>query len=61
MRTATRHGMPGITERAHHLLNGIDILPITDKVIGVAATIGPTTLRALDAILLASATQIGSS
>jgi predicted nucleic acid-binding protein len=60
MRTAARDGTPGIIERALHLLDGLDILPITEKVIALAETIGPTTLRSLDAIHLASATQIRS-
>lgn len=60
MRTATRDGMPGIVERARHLLDGLDILPITDKVIALAETVGPATLRSLDAIHLASAAQIRS-
>lgn len=60
MRTAARDGSPGIVERALHLLDGLDILPITGNVIAVAETIGPATLRSLDAIHLASAAQIRS-
>lgn len=60
MRTAARDGSPGMVERALHLLDGLDILPITDNVIALAETIGPATLRSLDAIHLASAAQIRS-
>ncbi len=60
MRTAARDGTPGIVERARQLLDGLDVLPITDKVIDLAETIGPATLRSLDAIHLASAAQIRS-
>ena len=41
-----------------YLLDGLDILPITDAVIALAESIGPATLRSLDAIHLASASQI---
>jgi predicted nucleic acid-binding protein len=60
MRTAARDGTPGIVERALHLLDGLDTLPISDKVIALAETIGPATLRSLDAIHLACAAQIRS-
>ena len=60
MRTASRDGTPGMVERALHLLDGFDVLPITDQVIAFAETIGPTTLRSLDAIHLSSAAQIRS-
>ncbi|OHT95587.1 VapC toxin family PIN domain ribonuclease [Mycobacteroides chelonae] len=58
LRTAARHGQPGLRERALHLLDGLDILPITAAVIALAETIGPPTLRSLDAIHLASSSQI---
>lgn len=58
MRVVARHGEPGLRERAHYLLDGLDILPITTAVINLAETIGPSTLRSLDAIHLASASQI---
>ncbi len=58
MRAVARQGEPGLAERAHYLLKGLDILPITDAVVAVAESIGPKTLGALDAIHLASASQI---
>lgn len=50
MRVVARYGQPGQTERARYLLDGLDILPLTEPVIGLAETIGPATLRSLDAI-----------
>lgn len=48
----------GKANRARYLLDGLDILPLTEPVIGLAETIGPATLRSLDAIHLAAAAQI---
>ncbi|MDN5757521.1 MAG: type II toxin-antitoxin system VapC family toxin [Tomitella sp.] len=59
MRTAVRDGIPGMPERARDLLDGFDTLPITERVIVLAETLGPPNLRPLDAIHLASASQIG--
>ncbi len=58
MRAVARYGEPGHAERARYLLDGLDILPITEPVITLAETIGPAALRSLDAIHLAAATQI---
>lgn len=60
MRVVVRHGEPGLRERAQYLLDGLDILPITAAVITLAETIGPPTLRSLDAVHLAAASQIAS-
>lgn len=58
MRAVARQGEPGLPERARYLLEGLDILPISDAVITLAESIGPATLRSIDAIHLASAAQI---
>lgn len=58
MRVVARHGEPGQAERARYLLDGLDILPLAKPVIALAETIGPPTLRSLDAIHLAAAAQI---
>ncbi|KZS75335.1 ribonuclease [Mycobacterium kansasii] len=58
MRVVARYGDPAQVERARYLLDGLDILPLTAPVINLAETIGPATLRSLDAIHLAAATQI---
>jgi len=50
MRAVARQGEPGLPERARYLLEGLDILPISDAVITLAESIGPATLRSLDAI-----------
>lgn len=58
MRVVARYGEPGEAERARYLFDGLDILPLTEPVITLAETIGPATLRSLDAIHLAAAAQI---
>jgi predicted nucleic acid-binding protein len=58
MRVVARFGEPGQSERARYLLDGLDILPLTEPVIALAETIGPPSLRTLDAIHLAAAAQI---
>lgn len=42
------------------VLSGLTLLGVDDGVLALAATLGPPTLRALDAIHLASALQLGS-
>lgn len=61
LRAVVRQGEPGLADRARFLLDGMDILPITDAVVTVAESIGPAGLRSLDAIHLASAARIGST
>jgi predicted nucleic acid-binding protein len=58
MRVVARYGEPGQTERARYLLDGLDVLPLTEPVIALAETIGPATLCSLDAIHLAAAAHI---
>jgi uncharacterized protein len=58
MRVVARYGEPGQAERARYLLDGLDILPLAEPVIALAETIGPASLRSLDAIHLAAAAQI---
>jgi predicted nucleic acid-binding protein len=58
MRVVARYGESGLAERARFLLDGLDIIPLTEPVIALAETIGPPTLRSLDAIHLAAATRI---
>ncbi len=58
MRMAAGDGGEGVVERAGDLLDGVDIVPISDEVVSVAETIAPATLRSLDAIHLASIAQI---
>ena len=55
MRTVARYGEPGHTDRARYLLDGLDILPLTEAVTTLAESIGPPALRSLDAIHLAAA------
>ncbi|MCV7076141.1 MULTISPECIES: type II toxin-antitoxin system VapC family toxin [Mycobacterium] len=58
MRVVARYGQPGHAERARYLLDGLDIVPLAEPVIALAETIGPVSLRSLDAIHLAAASQI---
>jgi uncharacterized protein len=58
MRVVARYGESGQSERARYLLDGLDILPLTEQVLALAETVGPPSLRALDAIHLAAAAQI---
>jgi predicted nucleic acid-binding protein len=51
----------GAVEGANLLLGGIDLLPIDRAIVEHAASIGPTELRSLDAIHLASALSVGAS
>ena len=55
MRTVARYGNSGHSDRARYLLDGLDILPLTEPVMTLAESIGPATLRSLDAIHLAAA------
>ena len=55
MRTVARYGDTGQAERARYLLDGLDILPLTEPMMTLAESIGPATLRSLDAIHLAAA------
>ena len=59
LRAVARQQEPGLADRARYLLDGLDILPLTDAVIALAESIGPARLRSLDAIHLASASQVG--
>lgn len=62
MRTARRSGDAEIVANAQRILSQhLDILAVTDEVIEMAETIGPDSLRSLDAIHLASAAQLGDA
>ncbi|MEB3051672.1 type II toxin-antitoxin system VapC family toxin [Mycolicibacter sp. MYC123] len=62
MRTALRGGDTEIVDNAQRILDeDLDIMAVTDDVIAKAELIGPTALRALDAIHLASAAQLGDA
>lgn len=55
MRTVARYGEAGQADRARNLLDGLDILPLTEPMMALAESIGPPSLRSLDAIHLAAA------
>jgi predicted nucleic acid-binding protein len=55
MRTVARYGDISQADRARYLLDGLDILPLTEPMMSLAESIGPATLRSLDAIHLAAA------
>lgn len=52
------HGHLGVDQAAHRRAadaDGLDILPLTEPMMTLAESIGPATLRSLDAIHLAAA------
>jgi len=51
----------GAVEGANLLLGGIDLLPLDRAIVEKAASLGPTELRSLDAIHLASALSVKTS
>lgn len=55
MRTVARYGDISQADRARYLLDGLDILPLTEPMMSLAESVGPATLRSLDAIHLAAA------
>ena len=55
MRTIARYGDISQADRARYLLDGLDILPLTEPMMSLAESIGPATLRSLDTIHLAAA------
>jgi len=59
MRTVARYGDISQADRARYLLDGLDILPLTEPMMSLAESIGPATLRSLDAIHLAAAAYFG--
>jgi uncharacterized protein len=58
MRVVARYGEPGQSERARYLLDGLDIVPLSEAVMSRAEKIGAPTLRSLHAIHLAAAAQL---
>lgn len=62
MRTALRGGDTEIVANAQRILDeDLDIIAVTDEVVEMAETIGPESLRSLDAIHLATAAQLGDA
>lgn len=58
MRVAMRYNPSGQVERARHLLDGVDVIPLSERVITRAESIGPPNLRSSDAIHLAAAAEL---
>lgn len=61
MRDVARYGDLNQTERALYFLEGFDIVPLTDRILTSAETLGPPTLCPLDAIHLAAASSMGEA
>ena len=55
MRTIARYGDISQADRARYLLDGLDILPLTEPMMSLAESVGPATLRSLEASHLAVA------
>lgn len=58
MRVVARFDDPSQTERARYLLEGLDMIPLTEPIIAAAERIGPAALGSLDAIHLAAAAAV---
>lgn len=54
-----RRSAGGAVERADRLFERIALLPLDEVVLSVATTVGPRSLRSLDALHLASALSLG--
>ncbi|EGD56283.1 type II toxin-antitoxin system VapC family toxin [Gordonia neofelifaecis] len=61
MRTVARLDEPGLLDDARMMLDGLDSIPTSETVVDEATVIGPSTLRSVDAIHLAAASQLGSA
>jgi predicted nucleic acid-binding protein len=57
---AVRLRNPAAAVELHALLAGLEIVPVSDRVLGVAAQLADAHLRSLDAIHLASAVSVGA-
>ncbi|MGR6967386.1 type II toxin-antitoxin system VapC family toxin [Geodermatophilus sp. URMC 61] len=60
IRTVARAGSAGVP-RARTLLAGVDLVPVSRDVLEVAVGLGPSSLRSLDAVHLATALSLGSA
>jgi uncharacterized protein len=60
VRAVARHGNAQVTA-ARELMTRMPILPLTDEVLDLAATLDPPLLRTLDAIHLVSASLLGEA
>ncbi|BDB45603.1 MULTISPECIES: type II toxin-antitoxin system VapC family toxin [Mycobacterium] len=58
MRAVYRYAATEYVGRARYLLDGLDMVTLSAPVLTAAETIGPPTLRSLDAIHLAAAAQL---
>lgn len=58
---ATATMPPDATEHAHHILDGLDTVAMTDRLIVLAATLNPAPRRTLDALHIAAALTAGSN
>jgi uncharacterized protein len=59
LRACSRYGVKYV-ERAEAALKGIALMPIDDPIVAVASKLQPASLRALDALHLATALDVGS-
>ncbi len=60
MRAARRHEPPSVAS-ARAVIRTLELLPLSDAVLDLAASLDPTLLRSLDAIHLASAQFLGEA
>lgn len=57
---AVARAQPAAAGAAHELLAGLDLVPLSQTLLGEAAALPPPSLRSLDAIHLATAATLGA-
>lgn len=57
---ATAAMPPGATEHAHHILDGLDTVAMSDRLVTSAAALNPAPRRTLDALHIAAALTAGT-
>lgn len=58
LRTAAPHG-PAATDKARHLLAGLDLVAVTDRLLDAAISLTPAPQRTTDALHIAAAKSAG--
>lgn len=56
---ATAAMAPAATDHAHHILDGLDTVAMTDRLVAAAAALNPPPRRTLDALHIAAALTAG--
>jgi uncharacterized protein len=59
MRDATATGSPDVTEQAQHVLAGLDLVAVTDRLLDAAIALRPAARRTINALHIAAALSAG--